>query len=240
MEVYEIINNLLDEKQNSKRDFAKKINTQLVDKIPEPTIYQYLNGRRKIPTELRIPISKALGEPLSAIFRDEETITLLKEYIKNPSEEIKNLIAQHSNLGSTVAIPTFEAVAGCGAEGMLEQLKFNKKMNIDKEFLPNNLNASTLALIRIVGDSMEQYLSENDWALIQLRNNNNVVYANSVYLVAHGDSVQIKRCQFKPDGSCLLISDNKAYEPEIAYAGDWDVVGKVVGRVKFGSGFEFK
>jgi phage repressor protein C with HTH and peptisase S24 domain len=149
----------------------------------------------------------------------------------------KNIPTVNPNV---ISIPVFEAVAGCGGAGLLEQLKLNKNMDIDRRLLPLSIDKKALALIRIIGDSMEPYLNENDWAIIQLRHNRNAIFVNSVYLVAHGDNVQIKRCQFKPDGSCLLISDNKTYPDEVAYAGDWDIMGKVLGRIKIGSGFEFK
>lgn len=142
---------------------------------------------------------------------------------------------------NTINIPIIESVAGCGASGMLDQLHFSdNSLLIDRTILPDNVNSKDLAIIRIVGDSMEPYLEENDWAVIQLRNSYDVYYVNGIYLVAHGESVQIKRCAFQPDGSCLLISDNQLYPTEKAHAGDWDVVGKIIARIKIGSPFARK
>ncbi len=137
---------------------------------------------------------------------------------------------------NTVNLPIIEALAGCGASGMLDQLKLTEdKMSVDRRIFPPSMPTDNLALIRVVGDSMEPYLEENDWAVIQLKKDLNIVYVNAVYLIAHGDSVQIKRCAFQADGSCALLSDNKNYPPETALAGDWEVVGKVVARIKIGS-----
>jgi phage repressor protein C with HTH and peptisase S24 domain len=68
----------------------------------------------------------------------------------------------------------------------------------------------------------------------------NIVLADGVYLVAHGQNVQIKRCQFKHNGDCVLKSDNKEYSDVLAYTGEWDIIGKVVARLKVGSLFQLR
>ncbi|MDR0666030.1 MAG: S24 family peptidase [Campylobacteraceae bacterium] len=54
------------------------------------------------------------------------------------------------------------------------------------------------------------------------------------------NNVQIKRCQFKHNGDCILRSDNKEYGDVLAEAGEWDIIGKVVARLKVGSLFQLK
>jgi SOS-response transcriptional repressor LexA len=241
LEAYEIIQQLLLDKDKKGAEIKNRIEAIIGKEIPKGTYYHYLQGIRSIPQHLKVPFAKALDVPVSVIFQDEETIDFIREFLKKPTSEVQKIVTkQFSNFENVISIPVFEAVAGCGASGMLEQLKLNNAIDIDRKILPKDLINKDLALIRVVGDSMEPYLSETDWAFIQLRHNQDIVLANSVYLIAHGDNVQIKRCQFKPDGSCLLISDNKTYPDEIAYFGEWDIVGKIVGRFKFGSGFELK
>ncbi|MDR2342138.1 MAG: hypothetical protein LBD84_03730 [Campylobacteraceae bacterium] len=60
---------------------------------------------------------------------------------------------------------------------------------IDEKVFPSNIEAKDITAIRIVGDSMFPCLDENDWAFIQLRNRHNVVLADGVYLVIHGQNV---------------------------------------------------
>ena len=156
-----------------------------------------------------------------------DAISLIKDYDRTP---LVNLKKTH------VDIPIIEALAGCGSAGLLDQLQISDdKMSIDKRLLPRDIITDKLSMIRIVGDSMMPYLDENDWAIIQMRNGYEVTHVNGVYLITHGENVHIKRCAFQADGSCLLISDNPLYPVETAYAGDWDIVGKVVARLKFGS-----
>jgi phage repressor protein C with HTH and peptisase S24 domain len=137
-------------------------------------------------------------------------------------------------------IPIYEAVAGCGAEGCLEQLTYSDdRIGIDKKIFPPTIKEDDMAVIKIVGDSMSPYLEENDWAIIQ-KKRGNIILADSVYLVVHGQNVQIKSCQFQADGTCKLLSINPIYPPIIAEAGEWQIVGKVVARIKVGSLFHSK
>lgn len=140
-----------------------------------------------------------------------------------------------------IKIPILEGLAGCGSAGVLEQLRLtSENMVIDKRIFPSDIISKNLAMIRIVGDSMQPYLDENDWAVVQMRNGANVVLTGAVYLLARGDDVQIKRCTFRPDGTCVIISDNQLYPIEEACYGEWEVLGKVVARLKVGSPFLVK
>jgi phage repressor protein C with HTH and peptisase S24 domain len=140
-----------------------------------------------------------------------------------------------------IHVPVIEGVAGCGASGLLEQLEISSEsMILDKNLLPKNSRMKDFAIIRIVGDSMEPYIEEGDFAVIQLSAGRAVVPVNGVYLIAFGESVQIKRCSFQSDGSCLLLSDNQLYPPEKAGNGEWEIVGKVILRIKPSAGMLFK
>lgn len=163
-----------------------------------------------------------------------ETIEDIAKFFKVKSGYFFDSMPQNNN--NHISIPIIEALAGCGAAGMISQLKMSDEhMSIDKKLLPEDIITDKLSMIRIVGDSMMPYLDENDWAIVQMRNGYDVVPINGVYLITHGENVHIKRCAFQADGSCLLISDNQLYPVETALAGDWDIVGKIVARLKFGS-----
>jgi phage repressor protein C with HTH and peptisase S24 domain len=229
MEAYEIINQILNDKGLKKKDLQNKIETMIGETFPKATFYTYLDGTRTIPQNLKVPFAKALDVSITTIFHDKNTMELIRE--------IKTSFSTNDN---TISLPVFEAVAGCGAEGYLEQLQYSKhRLDIAKELFPLDINTKDLAVIRIVGDSMSPYLDENDWAIIQLRKGD-IVLADSVYLIVHGQNVQIKSCQFQADGSCKLISNNSIYPPITAEAGNWDIVGKVVARLKVGSLFQLK
>ena len=134
-----------------------------------------------------------------------------------------------------ITIPIFEAVAGCGATGMLEQLRLSSDNFVfDSRVFPSNIITKDIAMIRIVGDSMAPYLDENDWAIIELRNGRNIIPAEAVYLIAYDDAVQIKRVQIIGK-KAIIKSDNKEYDSFELRINDFDIVGKIIGRLKFGS-----
>ncbi|MDD2826960.1 MAG: S24 family peptidase [Sulfurospirillaceae bacterium] len=136
---------------------------------------------------------------------------------------------------NTILVPVFEAVAGCGAMGMVEQLRFSEDNFVfDSRVFPSNIITKDIAMIRIVGDSMAPYLEENDLALIELRNGRDIVPSEAVYLIAYDSAVQIKRVQIIGK-KAIIKSDNKEYSPFELSINDFDIVGKIVGRLKFGS-----
>lgn len=144
-------------------------------------------------------------------------------------------ISEKNIENNIITIPIFEAVAGCGATGMLEQLRLSSDNFVfDSRVFPSNIITNNIAMIRIVGDSMAPYLDENDWAIIELRNGRDIVPVEAVYLIAYDDAVQIKRVQIIGK-KAVIKSDNKEYEPFTLGINDFDIVGKIVGRLKFGS-----
>ena len=228
-ELKRILNELVAERgRGTIKDLAKFLGTS------EANVSRYLsndgnNANLNMPSKMFEKTAKYFGIDESILIKADCRLAVANKIIKDPTNE------------NTIDIPIIEGLAGCGASGMLEQLyKTDKKMVFDKRIFPQDIISKDMAMIRIVGDSMHPFLEENDWAMIQLRNGYDIVYADSVYLVAHGENVQIKRCHFMADGSCILISDNQLYPPEKAYAGEWDIVGKVVARVKMGSLMQLK
>lgn len=144
-------------------------------------------------------------------------------------------ISEKNIENNIITIPIFEAVAGCGASGMLEQLRLSSDNFVfDSRIFPSDIVTKNIAMIRIVGDSMAPYLEENDWAIIELRNGREIVPIEAVYLIAYDGVVQIKRVQIIGK-KAVIKSDNKEYSPFELGINDFDIVGKIVGRLKFGS-----
>lgn len=177
-------------------------------------------------------------ELASALGVSPNTVSSWRQRKDIPSEYevILTKIMQNAQIPENIiSIPVFEAVAGCGATGMLEQLRLSSdNFVLDSRIFPSNIITKNIAMIRIVGDSMMPYLDENDWALIELRNGRDVIPAEAVYLIAYDGVVQIKRVQIIGK-KAIIKSDNKEYEPFTLGINDFDIVGKIIGRLKFGS-----
>jgi len=178
--------------------------------------------------------AKGVKEVASILGQNELTVA---KWLQRgvPSKIWKDLRQNVSTSQNIITIPIFEAVAGCGAAGMLEQLRLSSDNFVfDSRVFPSNIITKDIAMIRIVGDSMAPYLDENDWAIIELRNGRDVIPAEAVYLIAYDDVVQIKRIQIIGK-KAIIKSDNKEYDSFELGINDFDIVGKIVGRLKFGS-----
>lgn len=178
--------------------------------------------------------AKGVKEVASILGQNELTVA---KWLQRgvPSKIWKDLRQNVSTSQNIITIPIFEAVAGCGAAGMLEQLRLSSDNFVfDSRIFPSNIITKDIAMIRIVGDSMAPYLDENDWAIIELRNGRDIIPAEAVYLIAYDDAVQIKRVQIIGK-KAIIKSDNKEYDPFELRINDFDIVGKIIGRLKFGS-----
>lgn len=177
---------------------------------------------------------KGVKEVASVLGQNELTVA---KWLQRgvPSKIWKDLRQNVSISQNIITIPIFEAVAGCGSAGMLEQLRLSSDNFVfDSRVFPSNIITKDIAMIRIVGDSMAPYLDENDWAIIELRNGRNIIPAEAVYLIAYDDAVQIKRVQIIGK-KAIIKSDNKEYDSFELRINDFDIVGKIIGRLKFGS-----
>lgn len=176
-------------------------------------------------------LANALGVSPNTVSSWRQRKDIPKEY-----EVILTKIMQNAQIPENIVqIPIFEAVAGCGAAGMLEQLRLSSDNFVfDSRVFPSDIITKNIAMIRIVGDSMAPYLDENDWAIIELRNGREIVPIEAVYLIAYDGVVQIKRVQIIGK-KAVIKSDNKEYDPFTLSINEFDIVGKIVGRLKFGS-----
>lgn len=96
MEIVEKINFLLQEKNISKKEFAKKLSAlspklYATGEIPsEQTIYRYLNGSREIKIELVPYITEVLGVSEQELFSSE--IEYSSEYNYRQSKEVREVL----------------------------------------------------------------------------------------------------------------------------------------------------
>lgn len=124
-------------------------------------------------------------------------------------------------------------VAGSMGKGFLmpEHEDVVERMVVSEAWLRRNINASNpanLALITGYGDSMEGTFSDGDLLLVDRGVTD--IKIDGIFVLALNDELYIKRLQRRPDGSVLMISDNKKYEPYVIQNGEREKF-KVLGRV---------
>lgn len=105
------------------------------------------------------------------------------------------------------------------------------QMVVDEVWLRRNCTFTSpenLSLVTGQGDSMRPTFEDGDALLVDrgIRE----CRVDGLYCLALNDELYIKRLQRRPDGSVMMISDNRAYEPyQITQGRDRvDVLGRVV------------
>lgn len=135
--------------------------------------------------------------------------------------------------GDMIDIPVLDV---CGSMGpglaLPDHDEVVERMIVSGAWLRRNVSSTAtgnLALITGYGDSMEGTFSDGDLLLVD----RGVVdiKIDGVFVLALNDELYIKRLQRRPDGTVLMISDNKKYEPFLIQNGDrekFTVLGRVL------------
>ena len=121
------------------------------------------------------------------------------------------------------------ASAGGGAFNFDEDYEI---LSIDKTIMKSivpNVN-NTLEAINVDGESMEPTLQDSSIVFIDREQTN--INKDGIFIAATTAGLFIKRIRQRADGMVELISDNKAYSPEIITADEVEIIGRVVGNVE--------
>ncbi|CAA6821502.1 MAG: phage repressor protein, putative [uncultured Sulfurovum sp.] len=121
------------------------------------------------------------------------------------------------------------ASAGGGAFNFEEDYEV---LSIDKTIMSSIVSSgnSTLEAINVDGESMEPTLQDGSIVFIDREQKN--INKDGIFIAATTAGLFIKRIRQRADGMVELISDNKAYSPEIITAQEVEIVGRVVGNVE--------
>ncbi|MGE4399363.1 MAG: S24 family peptidase [Campylobacterales bacterium] len=187
------------------------------------------SGKQKVSVEIAEEIEKIFDIDAGWLVFGKGTMTAT------------SLSPQNNNF----AVPMIEAYAGCGSASGFSNMLINSKDNliIDPRIFPSDFLRPHLAAIRIAGDSMEPTLRGGDIAFVQTKNGSDIVEVGDVYLIAYDGGVYIKRLHFQ-GRKVKIISDNQLYDPFWYEHGDsqieFDIIGKVVAVLRFGTPLLFK
>lgn len=111
-------------------------------------------------------------------------------------------------------------------------------VTVARDWIRNELRAiskpENLAILTGYGDSMEGTFS--DGAQLIVDRGVHEVRIDSIYVLALNDELYVKRLQRRPNGSILMISDNRKYDPYLIQDSELEkfkVLGRVVGVWNF-------
>ena len=121
------------------------------------------------------------------------------------------------------------ASAGGGAFTFDENYKI---LTVDKIIIDNivGFNTQQIEAINVDGESMEPTLQDGSIVFIDRTQTN--ISKDGIYIATTTAGLFIKRVRQRVDGMIELISDNKAYSPEIMLADEVQIVGRVVGNIE--------
>ena len=106
------------------------------------------------------------------------------------------------------------ASAGGGAEVLGEEYKvLNVDRTIMKSIVGLDTPPSTLEAIRVDGESMEPTLQDGSIVFIDREETN--INKDGIFVASTTAGLFIKRIRQRADGMVELISDNRAYSPEV-------------------------
>lgn len=194
--------------------------------VSEGTIRRYLRKETYPPFDTLRAIAAATDSNLGWLATGEGPMR--KGGGESPRKIAEPVASYHSASAATdeyVLIPRYEtAGAVVHAEQAVDYLSFRA------EWVRSTLGVSVrdLALVSVIGDSMEPTLSDGDVVLLDMTPRG--VLDGSIHALQLNGGLLVKRIQRKLDGSVVVKSDNPRYDTETLSEDKTDRL-KIIGRV---------
>lgn len=235
---------LLKESKYNDRTLAEKL-TSMGKEISKESVGKYRKGERTPDPEFISMVALLLDVTEQDLFDPNKISLITKREINKHKEIYAPLFPELQLKDNMLIIPIINA--GAGALAIVED-HIMDTVHIEKRLIPDDkrilIESKNTTLIRVVGDSMEPKINENDVLFIEMLNRRHFVKKDGIYLIRYGDSVQIKHVQFLGNGHANLISANSIY-PIVntkREGVDWEIIGKPFMRwgVEYFSNFEIE
>ncbi len=132
-------------------------------------------------------------------------------------------------------VPLYDARCSAGSGAWNERSRVLVNLSFTRYSLrKKGLTPSDLACLRVDGDSMTGLLEDGDTVMIDL--SRNTLEGEGIYVVMLDDHLYAKRLQRQFDGSVLIISHNKEYQP-MTVPKDRLAELQIIGRVVWAGGW---
>lgn len=201
------------------------------------TLHKIVNGKVRAPER---PSAELIADyfkiPVEAVYDGEVAGRVAQErFGKNESPLRLAHAAQPPAPAPTadLEVPLSNAGASMGfGRTAPDHEEVVSTMRVNRDWLRGHTTFTTeknLALITGYGDSMRPTFDDGDVLLVD--RGVSAVKIDAVYVLALDDELYVKRLQRRPDGSVLMISDNRAYEPLLIENGaraKFAVLGRVI------------
>jgi phage repressor protein C with HTH and peptisase S24 domain len=187
--------------------------------IVRNTVYNWIQ-KANVPLNMLIELQQ-IGVDLSYILSDSSRPTAQINERNRPYQPNENYIQiPHYNV---------HVAAGTGAyNGHEEEVK---NLAFRRDWLASrNLSPANLAIVEVVGDSMQPYLADGDLVLVD--RSQTEITSGRTYVLRMDSHLLVKNLQMLPHGLVQVASFNSGYQPyqiDLADEGlDMAVIGRVV------------
>lgn len=201
-------NNLLEKmlyatKAKSRNDLAKYLG------ITSQAVYNAIS-LNKIPHNWVAKIAEQTDTPVEWFY----------ENIEVGDQEDKKAIIQ---------IPIVEARLSAGTGSFITDGNIENSLPFEAKFFLNKGNPENMVIMRVMGDSMQPEVMDNDYVMID--QSKTEIQPNRIFAVSFEDCIYLKRIDLLP-GKVVLKSVNPAYAPiELNIQGDMESLFRVIGKV---------
>jgi SOS-response transcriptional repressor LexA len=205
------LKDIISEEKNVKKVFDKDVADALA--IPQTT-FATMKKRNSIPFKEIMEFCANKKLSINWLFFDQ-AIDML-------AEETDKFFQIHY-------FSDVRASAGGGAFTFDENYEV---LTVDRTIMNNVITSSNQEIdaINVDGESMEPTLQDGSIVFIDRTQTN--ISKDGIYIASTTAGLFIKRIRQRADGMVELISDNKAYSPEIMLADEVKIVGRVVGNIE--------
>jgi len=210
-EIIEKLKDVIAETKIGGKVFDKDVANAL--NIPQAT-FATMKKRNSIPYEEILAFCALKKISANWLFFDQ-TVDMLKE--------------QTEKFFQVRYFSDIRASAGGGAEVFNENYE---TISVDRTIIHNMVGTRDVELeaIHVDGESMEPTLQDGSIVFIDRTQTN--ISKDGIFIAATTAGLFIKRIRQRADGMVELISDNKAYSPEVLAPDEVTIVGKVVGNIE--------
>jgi len=210
-EIIEKLKDVLSESKIGTKVFDKDVATAL--NIPQAT-FATMKKRNSIPYEEILEFCALKKISVNWLFFDQ-AVDMLK--------------AETDKFFQVRYFADIRASAGGGAYGFDEDFE---TITLDEKIMHNmvGLGNTELEAIHVDGESMEPTLQ--DGSIVFLDRTQTNINKDGIFIASTTAGLFIKRIRQRADGMVELISDNKAYSPEVLAPDEVTIVGKVVGNIE--------
>jgi len=210
-EIIEKLKDVLSESKTGTKVFDKDVATAL--NIPQAT-FATMKKRNSIPYEEILEFCALKKISVNWLFFDQ-AVDMLK--------------AETDKFFQVRYFADIRASAGGGAYGFDEDFE---TITLDEKIMHNmvGLGNTELEAIHVDGESMEPTLQ--DGSIVFLDRSQTNINKDGIFIASTTAGLFIKRIRQRADGMVELISDNKAYSPEVLAPDEVAIVGKVVGNIE--------